>query len=352
MLLIMNVVGPAYGQLDGYRILQNRGEIGEVSAVSWRDGYERSPNRAADRVVAAVRSHRPDIVVIWSPGNFPDTHSQFDMIQEALGSASLVYWEGDGWGPRKPISPAMRWWLRRSQVVFSPAGPPQSSALLAAGASEVRHIPQTYCHIRFAACESLAPPPVSSRRVTMIGNNLMRIPAPGFAGLPGSARRAELAWRLRLSVDDFDLRGNGWARLGLAGTSLAYAQQANHLRQGALSVAWDHFPDYQDSSSDRLPIALISGRAHLTTRHPGMFWAPADEQGLIRRESPSAIVNEVTTLLENPQRLTALGQEAHRWARNRVSHREAARYIMSCVVESVRPAPPDPWDNLPGPWTR
>lgn len=342
--------GDAAGQIDGYKLLEGTGELRAVSAVSARRGFAEDPDAAVARVIEAIREVRPDIAVVWTPGRFPGTRAHFERIYAALGSARLLYWEGDPWHRAKPMTTEMGWWMSAADVVFTTAGPPQATDYLRAGAHVVFHIANTYCHIKFARCEEEAPRPVESSRVTMIGSNLMRI--PGLTGVPGSLRRAELALRLTRSVNEFDLRGHGWTRLGLSASVLPYGAQADHIRAGALSVVWDHWPYLPDYSSDRLPIALIAGRPHVTVRHPGMVWAPAESQGLFQRSTPAAIVGTVEELLEDRPRMGRLGVEAHRWARHRVSHREAARYIMGSVVDSVAPPPQDPWGVLPGPWLR
>lgn len=92
-----------------------------------------------------------------------------------------------------------------------------------------------------------------------------------------------MALRLTRAVSDFNLRGHGWRRLGLSASVLPYGAQADHIRAGALSVVWDHWPYLPDYPSDRLPIALIAGRAHVTVRHPGMAWAPSESAGSSRQ---------------------------------------------------------------------
>ncbi len=352
VLLITNEAtrGDASGQIDGYTLLESTCELSRVDAVSARAGFEADPEHAIARVLEAIDQSRPDIAVVWTPGRFPGSREAFDRIMRALGTAQIVYWEGDPWHRGKPMTEQMSWWMTEASVVFSTAGPPQATAYLAAGAGEVRHVANTYCHIKFGLCEKDPPPPVESNRVTMIGINLMRI--PGLTGVPGSVRRAELAIRLNGRLGDFDLRGRGWRRFGMEAAPLPYELQADHIRQGALSVVWDHWPYLPDYASDRLPIALIAGRAHVTTRHPGMAWAPSEQQGLFQRSSPREIVEVVEDLLADRDRLSCLGRKAHDWAKHRVSHREAARYILSSVVESVAPPPADPWGSLPGPWTK
>lgn len=343
------MTGQDRGQLDGYELLEHTGELGTVSMVCHLEAGTASSS-AVDRVLGALRGKSPDVVVLWTPGRFPTRRSDFDRMLEAMGSAPLLYWEGDPWARAKPITKQMRWWMSASHIVFSTAGPPQATAYLKAGAREVRHIANTYCHLRFAACEAEEPPPVDSKAVLVIGSNMMRI--PGVTGLPGSLRRWELVTRLRRADVDLQLYGRGWGRVGYSAEFLPYADQAKVIRSGALSVNYDHWPYLPDYSSDRLPIALIAGRPHVTVRHPGMTWGPLEEQGLFQCESPKEIVETALELLPDRESLSRLGREAHRWAAHRVSHREAARYILSTVVDGVRPPPSDPWSDLPGPWIR
>lgn len=351
VLLITNESRPgdAAGQIDGYHVLHATGEIGPVTAVSARQGYATDPDATVSRVIEAIRQTRPDIAVVWTPGDFPGNRERFDELMRALGSATLLYWEGDPWHRAKPVTEAMKWWLGASDVVFSVGGPPQATDLVVGGARDVRQMLHTYCHIRFAEQEAIEPGPVASGRVLMIGNNLMRV--PGITGVPGSFRRWELAARLSRRTG-FELRGAGWRRVGLNAAVLPYEDQGSLIRESAVSVNWDHWPYLRDYASDRLPISMIAGRAHVTVRHPGMAWAPSEDQGLFQRDSPREIVEVVDDLVKDRARLRALGREAHRWAKHRVSHREAARYIMSSVVDSVAHPPADPWANLPGPWVR
>lgn len=351
VLLITNEAKPgdAAGQIDGYRLLQRSGELKEVGAVSWRSGYASDPAGAVQRVVSAARDYKPDIAVVWSPGRFPATRGQFDQISEALGSSMLLYWEGDSWHRGKPITEAMTWWLGASDVVFSVSGPPQATDLVQHGANDVRHTLHTYCHLQFAEQEATEPGPITSRRVVMIGSNLMSV--PGITGVPGSFRRWELAFRMSRR-SDFELRGAGWRRVGLRATPIAYRDQGKFIRESAMSVNWDHFPYLRDSSSDRLAISMIAGRVHITVRHPGMAWAPSQDIGLFQRDSPKEIVDLVDELAMDRDRLEVLGRESHRWAQHRMSHREAARLVMSSVVDSVAAPPADPWARLPAPLTR
>jgi hypothetical protein len=144
--------------------------------------------------------------------------------------------------------------------------------------------------------------------------------------------------------------GAGWPQ-GWSEGRIAYARQVDELRKERVSANWDHWPRIPDYTSDRLPISLIAGRPHVTTRHPGGEWLPGHDLGLFQELSPRLVHHRVRNLLEMDPAVTyQLGVAAHSWARHRVSHREAARYILTQVLHDVAPPPADPWASLPGPW--
>jgi hypothetical protein len=142
--------------------------------------------------------------------------------------------------------------------------------------------------------------------------------------------------------DDFRVHGRGWRGTSAVGP-VAYAAQADALRAGGLSVNWDHYPRHVAYASDRLPISLVAGRPHVTTRHPEMGWLPGEEAGLLLADSPHDVVELAEHLRGLPDDARVdLGRAAHAWVKDRLSHRQAARFMLR---ESGGPAItlPDPW---------
>jgi hypothetical protein len=82
-----------------------------------------------------------------------------------------------------------------------------------------------------------------------------------------------------------------------------------------------------------------------------MTWAPGEDLGLFQEKSPKKVMQRAKELMAmDPDVTWKLGLEAHAWAKNRISHREAARYVISCIFDHVKKPPEDPWGKLPGPW--
>ena len=342
--------GAAIGQINGYELLVQSGEIESCRAVSVKESFDSTP--AFDRVLDAVKRNDYDIIVIWTPGLFPSNEVQFAEIIEAIKGRPILYWEGDPWGKvgdKKPVTKQMSWWMSHSKTVFSTAKQPHFSIFKGLGASSVMHIPHTYCHIKFAT-EEKNPPTLndSDEQVdfSIIASNTARI--PGLTGSPGAIRRWELVTRLRLDAAySHRIYGSNWPKNWSEG-KIAYESQGQVIRRSKVNLNWDNFDKYEDYSSDRLPIALLAGRPHVTTKHPGMLWLPGEAIGIFQEKFPKSVLNRGKELLEiDPQIRLKLGLEAHNWVKFRLSHRESARYIMSSYYEHIKKPPADPWGELP-----
>jgi len=129
---------------------------------------------------------------------------------------------------------------------------------------------------------------------------------------------------------------------------LPYQDQVKAMRQALITVNWDHFPHLESYYSDRLPISMLAGRVHVTTKHPRTSWLPGQEDGLILVENERDVVHVLEELLgQTPEELLRLGQRANAWAVERVSDVEAMRFMLSAVSSNVAVAPADPWARLP-----
>ena len=355
LLLLTNegLPGDAAGQIDGYELMVQSGEIGSCRAISHKEGFD--ANSAFQRVLESVKRIDYDVVVIWSPVVFPNTESQFTEIIRAINGRPILYWEGDPWsraGDKKPVTKQMSWWMSHSEIVFSTAVEPHFSIFKELGARSIRHIPNTYCHLKFKKEENY-PPTLDSLNsgvdFSIIASNTARIPM--LTGSPGALRRWELVTRAHFgSKHSIRLYGAKWPKRWSEGF-LRYELQAQEIRKSKVNLNWDNFDKYEDYASDRLPISLLAGRIHITTRHPGMKWAPGQDIGLFQENSPKKIMERAAELLElSDHRIFGLGLNAHNWVKFRMSHREAARYILSTFYEQIKKPPADPWGKLPKSW--
>ena len=347
LLIITNQPLPGCaGQVNGFEILVQTGELDFVQTISFRGVGPQSRTFYFSDVLRAIADSTASHVMIWSPGNFPEKASEFEQLLEVLGTRHLIVWEGDAWGRGKPIRECMRLWLKRADTIFTVAGDPQTTLLRQAGAKNIYRTYHTYCHVTFSKYEHHIATHTNSL-VTLIGANCMRVPFPYFTGMPGSWQRRRLALSLKRTLGEgFHVYGKGWSK-SIADGPLDFALQIDAINDSRLSVNWDHFATYYDYFSDRLPISMLAGRPHVTSAHPGMEWAPDGTNGLYQEATVSGVIERTLSLLdENPEALMNRGVQLHSWVNNRLSHRQAARHMMSIVSDKVRPVGMDPWSLL------
>jgi len=145
----------------------------------------------------------------------------------------------------------------------------------------------------------------------------------------------------------FGVYGHGWRGRGAMGT-LPYEDQVKAMRQALVTVNWDHFSHLEGYNSDRLPISMLAGRVHVTTKHPRTPWLPGSENGLVLVENERDVVQVVEEMLgQTPEELLRLGQRANAWVVEKVSDVEAMRFMLSAVSTNVAEPPADPWARLP-----
>lgn len=341
--------GPLAGHQDAYSLLEASGEVESVDWISPKSiAASKGHGEALRALVEIVDVSRPDVVVALTPSGFAYPDDWFQAVRTSPSHPRLVYWEGDAWSRwSKPPTPDVRAWWRHADVVFSVALGAQRTLIERHGAHDVRFIPQTYDHIRYALQEAEEPPTsADSSDVVVIGNHWG---SRYFSRLRGGRQRMRL---VRTLQDDervpLALYGQNWTGRGARGP-LPFAEQAAAAREGLLTANWDYFPTHAAYTSNRLAILLIAGRAHVNTRHPAMDWLPGPEAGLFLEPTVDAVVGRVRELLARPrEEVLELGLAAHRWIRHRLSDREMARYVLGAVdprlLESL---PADPWRRLP-----
>lgn len=343
VLLISNHTSTARcpGVVAALRELCASSEIGEVNVI--HAGVGREPAGIRDeRVVREVRASSADVLVVLS---LKDAVSDMSGMARAIAGRPVLYWEGDPWGRGKRVSDAMRAWMELSAIVFSVGGEPQSGLLRRVGASDVRLIVHTYDHVLFAKAEKNFDWNDPSSSAGFVGSNLMR--APLVSGLPGSWQRFTLVRRVRNSLPGFAVAGPGWPP-GWSQGAIPFADQVPFLRSCRLLTNWDHYPATRDYTSDRLAITMIAGRAQVSTLHPGMGWIAGEGQGVFTEATVDSAIDRTIELAGLPDAtLRGLGENAHAWARFRMSHRNAYRYMLSSLVDSVAAPTDEPWNRLP-----
>ena len=171
--------------------------------------------------------------------------------------------------------------------------------------------------------------------------------------MPGATDRARLVRKLQRRPNlRLAVYGQGWTGRGTRGV-LTFEHQVGAIRKGLLTANWDHYPNHARYASDRLAISMLAGRPHVTTHHERLDWVPTNK-GVFLEPSVTRLVGRVESLLaREPEDLLAHGMAAHQWARRRISHREAARFMLGAAdPELLAALPAEPWVRLIDEWPR
>jgi hypothetical protein len=351
LLMITNeqTPGDEYGLRDEYTTMASRGEIESFDAIAPSVIAAGSGDPAATVEMHAIaRSSRPNVVLVLSPKRLDHDASWVAEWILSAGKPVVLYWEGDPWQRWvKPPTESMRAWLAAADIVFAVARQPEVRLFRRAGARDVRFIPHTYCHVQFADAEGADPREESDIKydAVLVGSRLAHFGL--ISRVPGAAGRASLVRRLERGDRRLAVYGIGWK--GKAAISpVPYNRQIAAIREGLMSVNWDHFPRFESYASDRLPTSLLAGRVHVSTAHPGLDWLPGADIGLFLEPTVAAVVRRVDELRSRPvDEVLELGAAAHNWVKKRLSDREAARFMLGAVDESFFASlPPEPWHRF------
>lgn len=344
------------GFRDTYRAMEAAGELAAFGYLTPRaTTAARGQDASLRELMEEGRLFRPDVLLVATANGFGHSPAWVRNLIESARKPTVIYWEGDPWHRwAKPVNRSMASWLAVADVVFTSARRPHVSLFRRAGASDVRFLPQTYCHVMFSHAEQWEPPAMTSPQydAVMVGGRLAHL--GGLSRIPGASGRARL---VRMLQRDRDLRlavyGHGWSGPGAMGV-LPFAEQVRAIRESLTSCIWDHFPRHESYASNRLAISMVAGRPHVTTAHDNFDWITSPRDGLFVERSVSAVARRVHELAQaSPSDLLALGRRAHQWARERLSDRMSARFMLGAVNEDfLRGLPEEPWLRLASEWPK
>lgn len=348
------------GFRETYERMVRSGELASfrfVRPVATAATHGEEASRA--ELLREAETTRPDVVLVVTPKAFGHEQAWIKRLLRSCGEPVVLYLEHDPWHRwAKPITRSMRGWLEAADVVFTVARQPHIALFRRAGAQDVRFVPHTYCHVAFGGAEAADPLSVIYDAV-FIGSRFAHWGR--VSRLPGAVQRAKMVRTLQRCHDlrvavyggGLGRGGNqgGWSGRGAKGV-LPFDQQVSAIQEGLISVNWDHFPQHESYASDRLPISLLAGRVHVTTEHPRSDWLPGEDAGVFLEPSVSALVRRVQSLAAvSAEDLLAMGAAGHRWVSGRLSHREAARFLLAAIDKRLLAGlPAKPWHGLASEW--
>lgn len=334
LLHLPNEAQPGFqvGPREAFATMLARGELAACETYSFL--HESTQRGVADSLAGLLQlaaQFRPDVVVWQHVGHFPLDAAFLQRLREVIGQAVLVYHEGDVYGRwLKPLPSPVRALAAQSDVISLVGLGELAELFRRHGARRIVWSPHSFDSQR---CDQpWAPTSWRELDALMIGNRITsRLP---LRDLPGARERFRLAELLGQRLGKrFAVHGAGWGSRPYARGPLPFDRQEVAIRSAWLGVSWDHFDQVPCYFSDRVPIAMAAGVVHVTNRQPGYDEIFPRGCGLLHAGSVGDLGDIVDELLSRPRdELIALGEQARRFARERLSARRVYRDLLRCVA--------------------
>lgn len=285
---------------------------GTLSRLETYSFLQAPAQQAHADILARARETQPDVILFTKVGDFPVSASWLDELRNVTSRPLLAYYDGDLYGCAfKRMSRATSIMCAQSDAVFVCGLGKQAARFRRRGARRIYYLRHNASTAQFDA--RWTPTHRRDLDVVVIGNRIhgrFALQDRLGARLPGSAEREELVRRLGQQFGRrFAVYGAGWT--GFVGDRgpLAFDRQLDAIRESWLSVGYDHFPGTPYYFSDRLPISMLSGVAHVTHYHPGYDRLFRHGRELLWGYSVSGVVETVRdALLGDRADLIALGE--------------------------------------------
>ncbi|WP_341891692.1 glycosyltransferase [Variovorax sp. YR752] len=325
-------VGFQVGPREAFDTMLAGGELSAYTAYPFlHEAASHGMSACLEQLLRVASEQRPDVVIWQHVGRFPVDAGFLRRLREVIGSAVLVYHEGDVFGRWvKPLPAPVRALAAEADVV-SLVGLGELAALFRAhGARRIVYAPHSFDSRR---CDQPWTPTPSRRfDALMIGNRVTsRVP---LRDMPGARERFALAEALHRRLGErFVVHGGNWGNRPYARGPLPFDQQELAIREAWLTVSWDHFDQVPCYFSDRVPIAMAAGVVHVTNRQPGYEQLFPPGCGLLHAGSVDELADIVDLLLSRPRdELIDLGERAQAFARERLSARRVYRDLLLAVA--------------------
>jgi hypothetical protein len=327
------VEGWQVGARTALALLRERGVLSDLAIYSF---LLAPPREARAEILAHARAHRPDVILFAKLGQFELDAAFLQELRAAAGRPLLVYYDGDVYGRVfKRLTAPTRLMCREADLVFLCGLGDHAKLFEQHGAKRILYLPHNASSVQFGA-----PWTPTARRefdVVLIGNRIRgRHPIQErfrWARMPGVHEREMLVRRLgEVFGERFAVFGRGWD--GFVGNQgpIAFDRQHEALRRSWLSVGYDHFPGIPFYFSDRLPIALMSGVAHVTHFHPGYDALFENGRELLWSTTVEGLVDAARVALgRGPEYLDALGTRGRAYA----SRHLTTEVVFSQVIDAI-----------------
>ncbi|MEN9416472.1 MAG: hypothetical protein RI988_92 [Pseudomonadota bacterium] len=329
--------GDQIGPRKAFSQMLRDGRLADYQAYSFLVERQRHATQAQalQDLLDAARRFGPDLVYWQHVTTDYPVDADFLRALKALPTRPRLVWhDPDPYGRFiKPIDPVMKLVIAHADLAVVKGLGTFAQDVRRAGAPRLLYAVESFDDERFG--QPWTPSPTREFDAVMVANLtcLWRMP---FLFMPGGRSRLRLACRLHEALGQrFAVygTGQGWRGRPFCRGPIAFADQERIIRTAWVSVNWSQFDTIPMYFSDRLPISLAAGVPHVTNYQRGFEHALPQARGIYFVHSPAEAVDVVDMLLSLPrEQLLALGEEAARYARERLN----ATRVYADIVEAIQ----------------
>lgn len=332
--------GDQIGPRKAFSQMLRDGRISAYSAYSFLVEQRRhaSQGDALRALLEAARAFGPDVIYWQHVTSIYPLDAAFLRALKALPSRPRLVWhDPDAYGRFvKRLDPVMKAVIAHADLAVVKGLGGFAQLVRSAGAKRLVYAPESVDDERFG--QPWTPGRERELDAVMVANLtcLKRIP---FLFMPGGRSRLRLATRLHAALGPrFAVygAGQGWRGRPFCRGPIAFAEQERVIRSAWVSVNWSQFDTIPMYFSDRLPISLAAGVAHVTNYQPGFEHSLPGARGVYFVHSPAEAVDVVDMLLGLPrERLIEIGLQAAAYARERLNATRVYADILEVVSEQL-----------------
>ena len=337
-------VGDQIGPRLAFEALHAQGVLAAYTAYSYlveRQKFADHAQALAD-LHAAVLAFQPDVIFFQHLNHsYPVDRAFLERLKAVASKPKFIWHDADAYGHFiKPFDATMKTALGACDMAILVGLGDMAAQARRAGAPRVLFAPHSYDDTR---SDRPWQPTLTRRFNALMIANLTCLKRVPFLFMPGGRTRKQMARAFHAAHGErFAVygAGQGWRCEPYCLGPIAFDAQERTMRTAWLTVNWGQFDAIPMYSSDRLPISMASGVAHITNHQPGYELAFPNARGVFFVHSAAEALDVADWLLSLPrEQLIDIGAQGAAYARERLNAKRVYADIVSAIGEQLFGAP-------------
>lgn len=334
-----NKEGKDIGLHEGFNYLLSKDLLSSVKYIYYCVLTKtKGADRTMSEIMTVAQNYQPHIIIWFHIGKFPVSHAFLKSLKNLKSQPTLVFHDLDAFGFfHKPVTKSMRLLMDEGHLICISGFNDYLKNITKHYPEKIIYAPHNFDKRRFL--DNWIPTRERRYDVIIIGNRnfkrlkfLNKIP---WMRMPGAYEREQLVRSMgKVFGSRFAVYGRGWN--GFIGNQgpIPFDAQTSVIQDSWISLGYDHYPKSSYYHSDRLPIALISGVAHVAHYHVGYEQMYRNMEHIVWFDSVNNAVDTVQMMLSRgPDWLITLGQNGKKYALQWLSAERVWESIFSQIIK-------------------